>query len=113
MKIRPATNADLRQWFDGYVPTTMRAIVVDDEGAIVGIAGIARMGDHLQAFSGIKPALRERPVTIGRVAVAFSRMLEESAKPIIALCSDDEPTAPGLLSHLGFTQQHQRIWRYG
>jgi hypothetical protein len=113
MQIRAATETDLRQWFDGKVPATMRAIVAEHEGQLLGIAGIAMCEDHAQAFSGYRPGMRGWPVTMGRMAVVFASMLERAGVPVIAICSETEPTAPALLARLGFDQQDERKWRYG
>jgi hypothetical protein len=110
MKIRPATETDLRHLFGGVVPTTMRAIVVENpEGKIVGIGGVARQEDHLQAFSRVEPELRAHKVTMGRVAVLVSRIINELGC-VWAVCSDSEPTAPGMLEWAGFKHAHDGVW---
>lgn len=112
MKLRHATRDDLVGWF-GSVPNTMRAIVIEDDGKLLGIAGISRMNDHVQAFSSISAELRGHKVLMGRAAVMFNKMLDDYKGPIFAVCSDKEPTAPGLLAHLGFTHWADGVWRHG
>lgn len=112
MKHRAATRDDLHRWF-GRVPNSMRALVLEHDGEIVGVAGIALMGDHLQAFSSQKDGARGRVMAMGRMAVDFAKMLRTAGGPVFALCSQSEPTAPGLLSHLGFAPVNERMWRYG
>lgn len=112
MKIRYATREDLLAWY-GNVPATMRALVVENEGRIVGVAGVGRMGDHLQAFSSFTEELRGHKVTLGRAAIAFKKMLTEYQGPVLAICSQSEPTAPALLERLGFVPVQERLWRHG
>lgn len=109
MQIRYATEDDLRHWFNGAVPSTMRAVVVENDGRLVGIGGVARQEDHLQAFSKVTDELRPHKVTIGRVCVMVRRMLDEMAC-VWAVCSQDEPTAPALLEWAGFKHQQDGVW---
>lgn len=111
MKPRFATRDDLIQWF-GSVPSTMRALVLEEAGEVKAIAGVARQADHMQAFSAYKPEMRQNPVALGRLAVAFKRLLVK-AGPVFALCADTEPTSPGLLTHLGFEPVSDKVWRHG
>lgn len=110
MKVRHATESDIRQLFGGVVPTTMRAVVVEnEEGRLVGIGGVARQDDHLQAFSRVEPELRAHKVTMGRVAVMVSRIIDRM-DCVWAVCSPDEPTAPGMLEWAGFRHAHDGVW---
>lgn len=113
MKIRQATEADLRRWFDGKVPVTMRAYVCDHEGELLGLFGIAMCRDHAQAFSDYRPGMRDFEFTMGRAALQFAGMLARMTVPVLAVCSKREPTAPRLLERLGFVHQQDEVWRYG
>lgn len=112
MRHRYATRDDVAQWF-GHVPSTMRALVIEDGGEVIAIAGLSTMGDHVQAFSDIKPAARKNRVALGRMAVAFGRLLAQVRGPVFAVCEAAEPTSPGLLAHLGFQRQTDAVWRRG
>lgn len=112
MKIRQATREDLVRWFGG-VPATMRALVVDDGNELVGIAGLALMSDHVQAFSEMKPALRGRTYVLAKVAVMFKDMLADAIGPVQAACNLNEPTSPDLLAKLGFSHVYNGVWRHG
>lgn len=112
MKHRTATREDLIAWF-GNVPVSMRVLVLEDDGRIVGVAGVSVMVDHLQAFSSQRPEAGDGKIAKARMAVAFKALLKTAGGPVFALCSETEPTAPGLLSHLGFRPITQRQWRYG
>lgn len=113
MKHRYATREDVAQWFEGRVPSTMRALVLEDGGEVIAIAGLATEGGITQAFSDVKPAARQHPMALGRMAVAFGDMLNAVAGTVVALCNADEPTSPGLLKHLGFKQQAGAVWQRG
>lgn len=108
--IRYATREDLLQWF-GEVPATMRAIVAEEGGEVLAIAGLANMADHVQAFSAYKPGTLQ--TTKARLAVRFAELLRETTGTVFALCSETEPTAPGLLVRMGFTNQGGKVWCHG
>lgn len=112
MNVRYSTREDLIAWF-GNVPATMRAVVVEDDGRVVGIAGLMRGADHLQAFSAIKEELRPHKRVLVRVARMVQQMIEDVPGPVLAVCSEKEPTAPGLLSALGFRHWMDGVWRHG
>jgi hypothetical protein len=111
MRVRYATAEDVKSWY-GSVPATMRAVVVEDEGHLVGIAGIARMGDHLQAYSEIKDELRSHPYLLAKASVMIGKMIRDANAAVLAVCSESEPTAPSLLSRLGFAPV-DGVWRHG
>ncbi len=109
MNIRYATEKDLREWFDGAIPTSMRAVVVEKDGRLLGIGGIARNEDHLQAFSRVTNELRPHKVTLGRLAVKV-RALMEGLGPLWAVCDPTEPTSPNLLAWCGFEHMQDGVW---
>lgn len=111
MIVRQATRDDLIDWF-GAVPATMRAIVAEENGKVYGVAGISVMQDHLQAFSAVKPELRKHKYLMAKAGVMFARMLKDCG-PVLAVCSPTEPTAPDLLTRLGFRHWADGVWRHG
>ena len=70
MMVRYATADDVRQWF-GEVPATMRAMVVERDGQVAAIAGLARMPDHWQAFSAFAPEMRAHGYYLAKLAKQF------------------------------------------
>jgi len=112
MNVRYATESDLREWFNGTVPATMRAVVVERDGKLLGIGGVAWNETHLQAFSRVTDELRPHKVTIGRAAVKVREMLDEMGV-VLAVCSPTEPTAPNLLAWAGFKHWQEGVWRRG
>jgi hypothetical protein len=113
MRHRYANREDVAKWYGGEVPATMRAIVIEDDGELIAIAGLAPEGFITQAFSEVKPRAKQHPIALGRMAVAFGKMLETVAVPVLAACNPNEPTSPGLLRHLGFEQHEGAVWRRG
>ena len=112
MTHRTATRDDLVQWF-GHVPASMRALVLEHEGEVVGVAGIAVMADHIQAFSVENEKAKGLKMAKGRMAVDFKKLLTGVNGKVFAICSQSEPTAPGLLEHLGFVPHSGRMWCHG
>jgi len=112
MMVRYATADDVRQWF-GEVPATMRAMVVERDGKVAAIAGLARMPDHWQAFSAFAPEMRAHGYYLAKLAKQFAGLLEAAPGAVFAIASKTEPTAPALLSRLGFVEQPNGMWRYG
>lgn len=112
MRVQYATEDEIRGWFGGKVPASMRAIVVKDGDDVLGVAGVVRAIDHVQAFSHIKESLRGHKVTMGRAAVMFRGLIGDYTGPIFAVCAKDEPTSPTLLSWLGFEKVYGEVWQW-
>lgn len=110
MKPRYATADDLRRWY-GCVPFTGRAVVLEQDGELVAIAGIAIGAGEAQAFSDVRGS--PSPVALGRTVMLFRRLLDEHRGSVIAMCTDGLLTAPRLLAWLGFRPTEQGAWRHG
>lgn len=115
MKLRNATAADIAA-LGVSNELGMRAFVAEHEGRVLGIAGIAVMRDHAQAFSFITDEMRSHKVAMGRAAIRLrgmiQKMVRECGAPMIALCSPNEPTAPRLLAHIGFVPDESGVYRW-
>lgn len=112
MIVRYATAEDMRQWFET-LPGTIRAVVVEHDGRLLAIAGLIRMGDHMQCFSSMKDELRPHKYVMGKAALMVRSMVREVRGPVFAVCSVKEPTAPALLTALGFKPYAEEVWRHG
>ena len=112
VELRYATSDDIKKWARA-APGTMRAIVLADGDALLGVAGLVRMSDHIQCFSTMNDAARGHKRLLVRAARMVQQMVREVRAPVFAVCSDKEPTAPGLLSALGFKPFNDKVWRYG
>jgi hypothetical protein len=107
LEARPATAADIEEWYEGPSPGTVRAVVVVLDGRVAGIAGLVlpglRGGRLAEAFSEMKPELAphmRHPV----VQWAISRvmwMVRRSKYSVIAVADRRIETAEPLLQRLG------------
>jgi hypothetical protein len=102
-EIRPATEADLDDFYGHRPAQTVRALVAMLDDRPIGITGIAypRGGSaEPYLFSDWTPELRRRPKTLVKGARS---MLRNFAVPgLRAVAAPDEPGAPRLLRRLGF-----------
>lgn len=114
MKVRPATRPDLERWFDGKVPCTMRAFVLERDGELLAVGGLALQPGWAEAFSLVAPAARAEPgirMALGRLAVKV-RKLVQSIGGAFANQDPNEPTSAALLAWCGFREE-DGIWRHG
>lgn len=96
-----ATAADVRAFYGGPPPYSMRAYVALLGGAPVALGGIAYRSDTLYAFMELKDEIRPYKVTIGK----FARRLVDifgAGLPGMTIAQPDEPTSARLLEWLGF-----------
>lgn len=101
MVLRPATRGDLARFY-GCVPASMKAIVAEHEGVIVGVAGLRYCGDKLLAFSELRESMRSHKKAILRAGRMLCRLMQDAKAPIYAVASKNEKNAAGFLRHLGF-----------
>lgn len=79
----------------------MRAIVVEKDGKIIGLAGVLHSAPK-QAFSHFTDELRGRPVAHAKAAKVFKGVLGTYTSPIVAFPKEDEKNARGFLKWIGF-----------
>ena len=106
MKIRPATVADFRKYYDKPPPLTMRALVGEKDGEIVGIGGYMFKGDTVAAFTDHTPGkVTKRDMIIaGRALMALYKKL---GSPLVAV---EGKYGTVVLEHYGFEHDGQK-WR--
>lgn len=92
------------------LPWTVKALVADLDGEIIGIGGVYYDGDRAVAFSGMKSAMRRFPMTMARGALAIMRLIGN--QPCLAVPNPDEPGAERLLGRLGFEPFVEQVWRW-
>lgn len=102
-EIRPATNADLEAFYGVRPPATVRALVAELDGELVGIGGIEYVGRQRIAFCWVKPGLKVYPLVIARAARQVLKMA--NGAPVIAFGDPEEPTSDRFLSRLGFEKR--------
>ena len=95
-----ATATDVRAFYDGPSPYTMRAYVVLLDGVPVALGGVMYRRGVLCAFSEMKEEFRPYKVSI----VKFARKIGEifNGTPGMAVASRREPGSGRLLRWLGF-----------
>ena len=100
---RPATIEDVRRFYPEH-SCSFRAWVAEMDGVPEGIIGLALSRPLACMFSTFNEALRPhlKCVTVLRIIKQAERAVKESRVPVIALAESDEPTAPGILTRLGF-----------
>ena len=85
---------------------TMRAMVAEMDGKIVGIIGIVREPQWGKFFSDFKPELQAhlKSITIMRAIKQALRFCDEYRGPVLAVAEDAEGCR--IMNRLGFTHLH-------
>lgn len=112
MKVRPATRGDLVPWFSGTVPKTMRAFVLEHDGQVIAVGGVAEQKLFRIAFSRVAEGARDLPgaqIGLGRLAVRVRSLIHASGE-VWADQDMSEPTSAGLLAWCGFVEQSSGSW---
>lgn len=94
----------------------MRAMVMLIDGALVGIAGVARWTSHgcYEFFSDLKPESREllKCPTVIRHLLRIKPWIRECRLPVYAVAQADEPNAERLLAHFGFRHETGALFKW-
>lgn len=100
MRIRFATAADVEAYYGEQPDQTLRAMVIEKDGAPLAIAGLALEGDRFQAFSEFKPEMEPylKSMTVLRFVKRVQAMIQAAPLPVVAFSKGD----PALLERLGF-----------
>lgn len=105
--IRPATRADLELFYEGRIPVSMRAHVIEVDGKILGVGGLYFESGYTVAFSHITDELRAHRKWIVKGARYLQRLIEQEPGTVLAIASPREKTSEHLLQRLGFEQARQ------
>jgi len=112
MIVRPATAADIAHYADTIPTPTVRAVVGEIDGRLVGIGGLRLLRGRWYAFVDLLPEARVHKMTIMRTA---KRLLEQARHDgirfIYAERSPVESRAGRWLASLGF-ELDQRSMHY-
>ncbi len=95
-----ATAGDVRAFYGGPPPYTMRAYVALLDGVPVALGGIAYRSGLLYAFMELKDQMRPYKVSIGKFAKRLVAIF--GGVPGMTVAEPGEPTAGRLLEWLGF-----------
>jgi hypothetical protein len=99
--MRPANRDDVIEMCGGTFPDNIWALSVEHDGELLGIAGIHYSNPRM-CFGNIKPALKNYPREIVKLAKAVIGKVAQSDVPVYAIAQPEESTAPGFLEHMGF-----------
>ena len=95
MNIRSATLADFRKFYGTDAPVTLRGIVAERDGEIVGFGGYYLMGSMAFAFTDQRGMTKREIARGGREVL---KMLKGIGLDIVATCSGSDTA----LRHFGF-----------
>lgn len=103
VELRPATRADWEAFYGEPPQHTVKAIVADADGEILGVAGLEKHQGFYVAFSDIGDKMRKHKKAILKAGKELVNLINASRLPVVAIQNEAEPTAYGFLTHLGFT----------
>lgn len=78
---------------------TARALVLEVEGEVVGVAGVTRVGEKMVAFSDVREDMKGRRATLTRAALQAIRFVKEHGAEA---AFGNEKSSPDLLRRAGF-----------
>lgn len=100
--IENATRADLEEFDEKFLHSTVKAIVARIDGEPVALAGLWYMKGLTIAFCDLRPKARPYKKTIHKVAMKIIAYAKARHKFIFAQINDDEGTADRWLRRFGF-----------
>ena len=100
--MRPATQADLEAFYEGAIPMTMRAFVVEVDGKVAGVWGVYDDQGRTVAFSQMRAELRDRKLLIFKCAKFLRDVIRETKETVLAIASVKEPNSGRFLERFGF-----------
>ena len=100
---RLATNKDIIEYYGERQRSTIRAIVAEMNGRVVGIIGIVREQGYGKMFVDVDPELQPplRSITIMRAVKQAMRFADDYRGPIVAVAEDAESCR--IMNRLGWT----------
>lgn len=100
--IRYAKREDIASWYKK-VPGTMKAIVLEVDGEVIGLGGVMRRNNQLMAFMEMKDGAQSHPVSLVRAAgKAIREIIVHYKVPVYAAVDDEWKSAPRFLAYCGF-----------
>ena len=112
MEIRAAKKSDVIDIYGKNFEQSMRAVVVEHDGVVMGIAGIIH-SSPMQCISIIRDIrLRKSPKTIVKVAKRLRTMLDSYDVEIYAVANKDELDAPKFLEFVGFEHFDKEVYKW-
>lgn len=115
VELRDATPGDIKRWYNGPPPVSMRAQVLEVDGELLAIWGVQSTQGEVVCFSTIKPEARvlKREVVKG---IRMMRKLLQQYAQVIAFATEAEPTSENFIKHVGFVyageSAHGRVYSW-
>ena len=104
MILRPATRQDFERYYGKKPPMTLRAIVAEQDGKLIGIGGYFLRNDVAIAFTDQRGMTRRQMVFAGHVVNVMLRRLRIG---VVATCG---PEGDAAMRHFGF-EPWGSVWR--
>ena len=103
VRTRVASAEDIERFYGTKPRATLRALVAEMEGKIVGVIGVSREGDVGKFFSDFSPELEPyvRSITIMRAVKESLNLVRQYRGPVVAIAEHGESCR--ILNRLGFT----------
>ncbi|WP_372809324.1 hypothetical protein [Litorivivens sp.] len=108
--IRPVRRTDLDEFGQSGIGT-VRGLAVEVNGEVLGVCGLMYTSP-MQAFSHIKPDLKQYPRLILRTARALADILDNCNSTVFAFADEDHATSQAFLSHIGFEHVTERVYKW-
>jgi hypothetical protein len=113
-EIRFATAADVERYYNGPQARTIRAVVVESEGDVIAIGGVAYMGNYGLAFMEMQPGAETKKLSIIKATKkAMRELCAKCAPPLIAQQDETLPTSERYLRHFGFKPLYDDYYIWG
>lgn len=103
-RVRYATPADILAFYGEAPRPSMQAVVLEVDGAVLGVGGLYTEAGRIIGFSDFKPEAANYKLSIIRGAKMILELMRKKRRPIYAVRDESIDTAPGFLAYLGFEQ---------
>jgi hypothetical protein len=102
VEIRFATSKDLIEFYGRAPIRTVRAIVAESDGRIIGVAGVRLVDMAWYAFADITQELTKKQIAKGiRI---FKKMMAGTDLPLYTTRDESIESSERFLAHLGFVK---------
>lgn len=112
-ELRWATPEDIDAFYGKRPPQTVRAMILEIDGVVVGIGGLTSEPGQAVAFIDLKPEAKQHKKALVRaLRTGYDKLMRDNKLPIIAVADPNEPTAEGLLKHFGFEHMENGVFKW-
>jgi hypothetical protein len=111
---RFATAEDIDRYYGSRPEQTVQAMVIQLDGQVVGLIGVARHMDHARFFSEFRAELRPhlRALPVMRAIKRVQGIVRGSRLPVYAIAEETEVDAARILTRLGFVHHQENIYTW-